>query len=146
MASLVSSSQLDKHYSFFEALYHDQACHLHAVADDGDRILRRLYVGSKEAASDKRWEGWFQFGHVLNLMCFLEIFLCVFMGILWFHTFFCFLCVFFLSMGFFVFLVVSCVFVVLYFFLFLFVFLWFSVFFVCTPLCFFPCVVLCFSR
>ncbi|KAF4692127.1 hypothetical protein FOZ60_014081 [Perkinsus olseni] len=49
----VSSSELDKHYSFFEALYHDQACHLHAVSDDNDPILRRLYVGSKEAATDK---------------------------------------------------------------------------------------------
>ncbi|KAF4656484.1 hypothetical protein FOL47_008896 [Perkinsus chesapeaki] len=49
----ISSAELDKHYSFFEALYHEQACHLHAVSDD-DTLLRRLYVGSKEAATDKR--------------------------------------------------------------------------------------------
>ncbi|KAF4741802.1 hypothetical protein FOZ63_026371 [Perkinsus olseni] len=54
LMAAVSSSELDKHYSFFEALYHDQACHLHAVSDDNDPILRRLYVGSKEAATDKR--------------------------------------------------------------------------------------------
>ncbi|EER01669.1 dual specificity protein phosphatase, putative [Perkinsus marinus ATCC 50983] len=65
MASLVSSSELDKHYSFFEALYHDQACHLHAVADDGDRTLRRLYVGSKEAASDKRLLVQYNITHVV---------------------------------------------------------------------------------